>query len=139
MKLTPGSDQEAAFRVIEGVYEAYRTFQPEKIEQVQLPEYSVWDATLPQLFKTLAEVKAFHQRDQENTKARGPFSFKIEPLKIDVLGDVALVLSRLEFEWQAPNAWSGALRITDMMRKVDGQWMMFHHHESVEPEGYHHI
>ena len=139
MKLQPGSEEEAAFRVIVGVYAAYQDLQPERIEAVQLPEYSVWDGTLPQLFKSRAEVKAFHQKDQDNTKARGPFSFDIQPLKIDILGDVAVVLSRMDFEWQPPNAWSGGLRITDVMRKVDGQWMMFHHHESVEPEGYTHI
>ena len=139
MKLQSGSEEEAAFLVIAGVYEAYRDLQPEKIEAVQLPEYSVWDGTLPQLFKSRDEVKAFHQRDQDNTKARGPFSFNIEPLKIDILGDLAVVLSRMEFEWKAPNAWSGGLRITDVMRKVDGKWMMFHHHESVEPAGYTHI
>lgn len=139
MKLNPGSEEEAAFRVIEGVYEAYRTLRPEKIEAVQLPEYSVWDGTLPQLFKNRAEVKAFHAKDQENTKARGPFSFKIEPLKIDIVGDFAVVLSGMDFEWQPPNAWSGRMRITDVMRKVSGEWKMFHHHESVEPEGYSHI
>jgi len=139
MELIPGSDEEAAFRIIEGVYEAYRTLQPEKIEAVQLPEYSVWDGTLPQLFKSRAEVKAFHIKDQENTKARGPFSFEIKPLKIDVVGDFAVVLCRMQFEWQAPNAWAGGMRITDVMRKVNGQWKMFHHHESVEPDGYSHI
>jgi ketosteroid isomerase-like protein len=139
MVLEPGSEEEAAFRVIVGVYEAYQNLQPEKIEAVQVPEYSVWDGTLPQLFQSRAEVKAFHQKDQDNTKARGPFSFDIQPLKIDILGDVAVVLSRMDFQWQPPNAWSGGLRITDVMRKVDGHWMMFHHHESVEPEGYTHI
>ena len=139
MELMPGSDQEAAFRVIEGVYEAYRTLQPEKIEAVQLPEYSVWDGTLPQLFKSRAEVKAFHQKDQDNTKARGPFSFDLQPLKIDIVGDFAVVLSRMEFEWQPPNPWAGGMRITDVMQKVAGNWMMFHHHERVEPAGYDHI
>lgn len=139
MELIPGSEEETAFRIIEGVYEAYRTLQPEKIEAVQLPEYSVWDGTLPQLFKSRAEVKAFHKKDQENTKARGPFSFQITPLKIDIVGDFAVVLSRMLFDWQPPNAWSGGMRITDVMRKVDGEWKMFHHHESVEPEGYSHI
>ena len=139
MELNPGSEEEAAFRVIEGVYAAYQAHQPEKIEAVQLPEYSVWDGTLPQLFMSRDEVKAFHQRDQENTKARGPFSFEIEPLKVDVFDDFAVVLSRMQFEWRPPNAWSGGLRITDLLRKVDGQWKMFHHHESVEPDGYSHI
>lgn len=139
IELIPGSEEEAAFKVIESVYEAYRTFQPEKIEEVQLPNYSVWDGTLPQLFKSLAEVKAFHKRDQENTKARGPFSFTLNPLKIDILGDMAIVLCHMEAAWEPPNALAANMRITDVMRKVNGRWMMFHHHESFEPEGYSHI
>ena len=140
MKLISGSEEEAAFKVIEGVYDAYRNFQPEKIEAVQLPEYSVWDGTLPQLFMSRAEVKAFHQKDQENTKARGPFSFRLEPLKVDIIGgEIVVVLSRMDFEWKPPNPWAGRLRITDVLRKVDGHWKMFHHHESVEPDGYSHI
>ena len=137
--LKPGSEEEAAFRVIESVYEAYRTFQPEKIEGVQVPEYSVWDGTLPQLFKSLAEVKAFHKKDQENTKARGPFSFDLRPLRIDVNGDWALVLCHMYAEWQDPNGLAMHMRLTDVMKKVDGRWKMYHHHESQEPGGYTHI
>ena len=137
--LTPGSEEEAAFKVIESVYEAYRTFQPEKIEEVQLANYSVWDGMLPQLFKSLAEVKAFHKKDQENTKARGTFSFTLNPLRIDILGDMVIVLCHMEAAWAPPNALSANMRITDVMRKVNGRWMMFHHHESFEPDGYRHI
>ena len=137
--LAPGSEEEAAFRVIESVYEAYRTFQPEKIEDVQLPEYSVWDGTLPRLFKSRIEVKEFHKKDQENTKARGPFSFELKPLRIDINGDWALVLCHMYAEWQKPNALAMHMRLTDVMRKVDGKWMMYHHHESPEPGGYTHI
>jgi hypothetical protein len=137
--LAPGSDEEAAFRVIEGVYEAYRTFSPKNIEDVQVSEYSVWDGTLPQLFKSLAEVKEFHKKDQENTKARGPFSFEIKPLRIDINGDWALVLCHMAAEWQAPNGLAMHMRLTDVMKKVDGKWRMYHHHESEEPRGYSHI
>jgi len=139
MKFEPGSDEESAFEIIIGVYQSYQDYKPEDIEAVQLTEYSVWDGTLPQLFKNLAEVKEFHRKDQENTKARGAFSFEIEPLKVDILGDVAVVLSSISAEWQPPNEWSGRIRVTDVLRRVGGRWMMFHHHESIEPEGYTHI
>ncbi|MFL2771527.1 MAG: nuclear transport factor 2 family protein [Rhodospirillaceae bacterium] len=137
--LAPDSEAEAAFKVINSVYEAYRTFKPERIEDVQLPEYSVWDGTLPQLFKSLAEVKYFHHKDQENTKARGAFSFELKPLRIDINGDWALLLCHMYAEWQEPNAASMHMRLTDVMKKVDGKWHMYHHHESEEPSGYKHI
>ena len=45
----------------------------------------------------------------------------------------------MEAEWKEPNAWKAKMRITDVMKKVNGKWMMWHHHESVEPDGYNHI
>lgn len=132
-------DESSAFRIIEGVYKSYQTFDPQGIEKVQLEEYTVWDGTLPQLFKSRSEVKDFHKKDQENTKARGEFIFEIKPLKVEIEGDIAIVLSSMEAEWKEPNAWKAKMRITDVMKKVNGKWMMWHHHESVEPEGYNHI
>lgn len=137
--LLPGSEEESAFLSIESVYEAYRLFQPGKIEDLQVPEYSVWDGTLPQLFKSLVEVKEFHKRDQENTKARGPFSFELRPLRIDINGDWALVLCHMYAEWQDPNGLAMHMRLTDVMKKVGDAWKMYHHHESEEPKGYAHI
>ena len=139
MKLSENSDEESAFLVIKNVYESYKNFDPKSIETVQLPEYSVWDGTLPQLFKSKAEVKEFHKKDQLNTKARGEFSFDIKPLKIDILGDIAIVLSSMNAEWKEPHSWKARMRITDIMKKVNGKWLMLHHHESVEPDGYKHI
>ena len=137
IKLT--EEESLAFKVIEGVYKSYQNFDPQGIEKVQLEEYSVWDGTLPQLFKSRSEVKEFHKKDQENTKARGEFYFSIKPLKVDIEGNIAIVLSSMEAEWKEPNAWKARMRITDVMKKVNGKWMMLHHHESVEPNGYSHI
>ncbi len=139
MTIKLSQEENLAFRIIEGVYKSYQNFDPQGIEEVQLEEYSVWDGTLPQLFKSRAEVKDFHKKDQENTKARGEFSFSIRPLKVDIEGNVAVVLSSMEAEWKEPNAWKANMRITDVMKKVNGKWMMWHHHESVEPDGYSHI
>jgi len=132
-------DEASAFRIIEGVYKSYQSFDPQGIENVQLEEYTVWDGTLPQLFRSRSEVKDFHKKDQENTKARGEFIFEIKPLKVEIEGDIAIVLSSMEAEWKEPNAWKAKMRITDVMKKVNGTWMMWHHHESVEPDGYNHI
>ena len=139
MTIKLSQEENLAFRIIEGVYKSYQNFDPQGIEEVQLEEYSVCDGTLPQLFKSRSEVKDFHKKDQENTKARGEFSFSIRPLKVDIEGNVAVVLSSMEAEWKEPNAWKANMRITDVMKKVNGKWMMWHHHESVEPDGYSHI
>ena len=139
MVISLNSQEQEAFNVIKGIYESYRNFAPKEIEAVQLPEYSVWDGTLPQLFMSREDVKLFHQVDQKNTKARGKFHYKIEPLKVDIINEIAIVLSTMYAEWEPPNPWSGKMRITDILMSKNNKWKMLHHHESVEPSGYTHI
>ncbi len=131
--LIPGTPEAEAFAVIHGVYEAFAAGRPDDIEAVQLPEYSVWDALTPGLRKTLDEVKQFHAEDQTDKVARGDHTWSLELLKIDILGDMAVVLSQLEFAYMPPNPIRMKARVTDVLRMKDGRWMMFHHHESEEP------
>ena len=133
LELKPGSHEAAAFDVIYGVYASFAQGCPHDIEAAQLPEYAVWDALTPGLRKSLDEVKQFHAEDQEHKVARGALTWSLIPLKVDVLGDVAVVLSHLEMSYEPPNPIAAKLRVTDVLRLVDGLWMMFHHHESVEP------
>ena len=131
--LIPGTPEAEAFAVIHGVYESFAAGRPQDIEAVQLPEYSVWDALTPGLRKTLDDVKQFHAEDQNDKVTRGAHSWSLAPLKIDILGDVAVVLSQLDFAYEPPNPIRMKARVTDVLRWSDGRWMMFHHHESEEP------
>ncbi len=133
LQLTPDTPEAEAFAVIHGVYEAFAAGRPDDIEAVQLPEYSVWDALTPGLRKTLAEVKQFHAEDQRDKVTRGDQTWSLKPLKVDILGDVAVVLSQLEFAYEPPNPIQMKARVTDVLRLTEGRWMMFHHHESEEP------
>lgn len=133
LELIPGSPEAAAFDVVHGVYMAFGEGRPADIESVQMPEYSVWDGLTPGLRMSLDEVKQFHAQDQGHKVSRGALTWSLVPLKVDVLGDVAVVLSQLEISYEPPNALDARLRVSDVLRRVDGAWMMFHHHESVEP------
>ena len=133
IELVPGTPEADAFAVIHGVYDSFAAGRPQDIEAVQLPEYSVWDALTPGLRKTLDDVKQFHAEDQSEKVTRGEHSWSLEPLKIDILGNVAVVLSQLDFAYEPPNPIRMKARVTDVLRWSDGRWMMFHHHESKEP------
>lgn len=131
--LTPGSEEAEAFDVIHGVYEAFADGRPDDIEAVQLAEYSVWDALTPALRTSLDDVKKFHAEDQDTKTSRGAQTWSLVPLKVDILGDMAVVLSQLDLSYQPPNPLQARIRVSDVLKRVNGRWMMFHHHESVEP------
>jgi len=54
---------------------------------------------------------------------------------VDVWGDVAVARYLLEFEYQPPGALIGTVRITDVLRRIDGRWLIVHHHEGLVPAG----
>lgn len=133
LTLQPRTPEADAFEVVHGVYVAFAEGRPDEIESVQLPDYSVWDGLTPGLRMSLDEVKKFHSEDQTHKVSRGSLTWSLVPLKVDVLGDIAVVLSQLEISYESPNPIAARLRVSDVLRRVDGRWMMFHHHESVEP------
>ena len=51
------------------------------------------------------------------------------------LGDTALARYYLNFAYAPPNAASGRIRITDVLRRFDGRWKIVHHHEGLVPTG----
>ena len=54
---------------------------------------------------------------------------------VDVFGDAAVARYLLEFEYQPPRALMGTVRITDVLRRIDGRWVIVHHHEGLVPTG----
>ena len=131
--LIPDTPEANAFAVIYGVYDSFAEGRPRDMEEVQLPGYSVWDALTPGLRKTREEGKRFHAEDQNVMVARGDLTWSLEPLKVDIHENVAIVLSQLEFSFAPPNPIAMKVRVTDVLLLTDGKWMMLHHHESAEP------
>ncbi|NQV79069.1 MAG: nuclear transport factor 2 family protein, partial [Alphaproteobacteria bacterium] len=41
----------------------------------------------------------------------------------------------LEFDYQPPNPANCRVRITNVFRKIDGRWLIVHHHEGLVPTG----
>jgi ketosteroid isomerase-like protein len=132
--------QEAAEKeiadIIKGIFAAFDNHDPEGIEGHMHPESTVWDVFTPDLIRGVDERNKFHEDDQKQMQARGTLSYEISDPIVDLWGDdTAIAKFYLTFEYQPPNATSGKVRITDVLQRIDGRWMVVHHHEGLIPEG----
>ena len=76
--------------------------------------------------------------DQEQFASRGRFTWSVDKPAVDVWGEsTAVATYHLTFAFEAPNPVSGYLRMTDVLRRVDGRWLIVHHYEAPAPTGAH--
>jgi ketosteroid isomerase-like protein len=121
--------------IIKGIFNAFADHDPDGIDSHMHPDSTVWDVFTPHLIRGQAERDAFHAEDQKQMQARGPLTLKVEEPVVNAWGDTAIALYYLEYSYEPPNAASGRVRITDVFRKVEGKWMIVHHHEGTVPKG----
>lgn len=122
--------------VIRGIFDAFQNHDPAGIEARMHPAATVWDVFVPKLFRGSVERAEFHAADQKQMQSRGPLTMAIDPPIVDGWGeDTAIAKYTLSFAYEPPNATSGTVRITDVLRKIDGRWLVVHHHEGMVPDG----
>ncbi len=127
--------EEEISAIIKGVFRAFEDHSPDGIETYMHPDVTVWDVFTPQLIQGQEERDKFHADDQAQMQARGPLTLRIDEPVVDAWGDSAIARYYLEYDYEPPNATSGRVRITDVFRKVDGRWLIVHHHEGLVPTG----
>ncbi len=128
--------QQEIAAIIKSIFAAFDEHDPGGIETHMHPDSTVWDVFTAPLIRGSEERKKFHKADQSQMQARGTLSYEISEPVVDVWGtDTAIAKYYLSFEYQPPNATSGTVRITDVMRMIDGRWQVVHHHEGMVPEG----
>lgn len=122
--------------VIRGIFDAFENHDPAGIEAGMHADATVWDVFVPRLFRGTVERAEFHTADQEQMQARGPLSLTMDTPIVDAWGeDTVIAKYTLSFTYQPPNAIGGTVRITDVLRKIDGKWLIVHHHEGMVPAG----
>jgi ketosteroid isomerase-like protein len=131
----PASDPVAIEAVIRGIFENFAAHRSDGVEGALDADCTIWDLFVPDLIKGPAERERFHDADQAQMQARGKLTMTIETPLIDVWGDTALARYRLSFVYEPPNAISGIVRITDVLRRKSGRWVVVHHHEGIIPTG----
>jgi len=128
-------DEVAIRGLIRGIYEAFAEGRVDRIEEALVSDCTVWDLFTPGLIRGREERARFHATDQEQMRARGPLSWRLGELLVDVWGDVAVARYVLDFEYLPPRPIAGSVRITDVLRRLDGRWLIAHHHEGLVPAG----
>ena len=121
--------------LIHGMYAAFAEGRPDAVEAALHPDCTVWDVFTPHLIRGKEERHDFHAADQRQKNARGPLTWQLGDLLVDVWGDTAVARYELAFRYEPPNATDGTVRITDVLRRDGGGWLIVHHHEGLIPEG----
>lgn len=133
------SDETAAVRAIQdAISTMFREFvehRPEGVEAALHADCTLWDVFLPQLIQGRAERLAFHAADQSQSQARGPLAMSIDWQAISVWGDTGVARYHVDFDYAPPNAHRGRIRITSVLRREAGRWLIVHHHEGAMPAG----
>ena len=121
--------------IIHGIFNSFENHDPDGIERHMHPESTVWDVFTPQLICGSKERDEFHAGDQEQMQSRGKLSMSIKDPIVDIWGETAVARYYLEYSYTAPNPASGNVRITDVFQKINGKWLIMHHHEGSVPTG----
>jgi hypothetical protein len=108
----------------------------DRIEALFHQDGSMWDVFLPHLVRGPAERAELWDKDQKQFTSRGKFSWSVDGPHIDLWGDDTAVANYyLNFAFQPPNPASAYCRMVDVMRRVDGRWLIVHHCEAPTPGG----
>ncbi len=132
----PSADPSLAVaRAITTMFRKFADHDPEGVEAALHENCTVWDLFVPDLIVGREQRRRFHADDQAQAQARGPLDWSIEPPMIDVWGDTAIARYVLRFRYEPPNAVSGVVRITSVLRREESGWLIVHHHEGLAPGG----
>jgi ketosteroid isomerase-like protein len=135
MDSTQESDEAAIEAVIRGIFDNFAAHRSDDIESALDADCTIWDVFQPDLIRGTAERERFHESDQAQMQARGKLTMTIDTPLTDVWGDTALARYRLSFTYEPPNATEGVVRISDVLRRKNGKWVVVHHHEGMVPGG----
>ena len=117
------------------MFRKFAEHDPEGVEAALHENCTVWDLFVPDLIVGREARRKFHADDQAQAQARGPLTMDIDAPVIDVWGDTAIARYFLRFDYRPPNAVSGVVRITSVLRRERGAWLIVHHHEGLLPGG----
>ncbi|MDJ0927259.1 MAG: nuclear transport factor 2 family protein [Gammaproteobacteria bacterium] len=130
------ADKQAVTDLVHRIFSTYQQFDPDRLNECDAPECTIWDLFEPELVQGGPEArKKFRQKDMSDSVKRGPLSIDIEPPVVDIWDDFAVARYYLNYEFQPPGALKGAVRITTVARRIDGEWKRVHHHEGAVPTG----
>ncbi len=135
MEMTAMSDAAAIEALIRGIFDNFAAHRSDDIESALDDDCTIWDVFQPDLIRGPAERARFHAADQAQMQARGTLTLTVGTPLIDIWDDTAVARYVVSFRYEPPNAAEGTVRITDVLRRRNGQWVVVHHHEGMVPAG----
>lgn len=133
--MSTSNETKAVAAAIHGMFQRFAEHDEAGTEAALHPDCTVWDLFVPDLIVGVEARRKFHADDQKQAQARGPLTLNIDEPLVDVWGDTALARYFLHFRYEPPNAVSGTVRITSVLRRTEGKWLIVHHHEGLLPGG----
>lgn len=119
------AEQEIA-EVLEDLYDAYRANDQTRFDSHLSPEVTAWESYFERLYSR-GDLDRF--REQRAAAGTRPTRSELyaDILRTDVWGDTALVRYLLVGRASA-DAEPETKRVTEVMRKTDGRWLIVHRH-----------
>jgi len=121
--------------IVKSIFDAFIAHDTTAGDRLYTRDATVWDVFEPQLFRGPEDRAKFRKADQAQMQKRGKLTLTTEDPVVSVWSDAAIARYYLKFKYEPPNATEGHVRITDVLRKVDGTWLIVHHHEGMVPQG----
>ena len=121
-------------RAIRSIFENFQAGNIHGLESMLADDCTVWDVFTPEFIVGKEGRREFHEADKAQSQARGALTWNARFVRVDVWEDLALACYYLDFEYEEPGAMIGSVRITDLLRRQLGKWIVIHHHEGLVPD-----
>lgn len=114
----------AAWRAVDTVYSAFMDRDEPRLVSKIADEATLWDSAHRE-----PRIGVEMKRTARDASAWGPTTvLESSGVRVDVWGDTALVTHDLAARFADPTQ-NEDLRVTAVLRRVDGAWLIVHHHE----------
>jgi ketosteroid isomerase-like protein len=111
---------------IDDMYAAFLAGDRRRFDAHLHADVTTWETHLPGPLRTRGELDAY--RDERDAAGRRPRLTALDATDkhIDVWGDAAV--ARYVLVARGPDGAAEHTRVTDVLRRVDGRWLIVHHH-----------
>jgi len=92
------------------------------------PALTIWESDADRLLSGLAELDALRDGRRPGPAAGTGPTVVPERLRVDDWGDTGLARYLLRASYPDPDRADECFRVTDVLRRVRGRWLIVHHH-----------
>ncbi len=122
-------DAQAIAAGIDDMYDAFLEADRRRFDGHLHAEVTTWETHLPGPLRTRAELDAYRE-DRDRSGARPALTrLSARDKRIDVWGETGV--ARYVLVAEPPDGPVQHSRVTDVLRRADGEWLIVHHHSEL--------